>query len=920
MPEGFSRRSILGLFASGVSLADIAPVQWNSKLSGPSLTSDWPEFRGNEQNTGVKSSDVGPSDFPLELAWSFDGGNKINNPNEYQEGYTYHRVITPSPSVVGRTVYVPVYQGGVFALDATTGREVWEYDMESYGRLFSSSVVRRGSLYVGSTNQYAATIKLQSSSGTVSWTEDNNPENSKESSPKHIQSDGSGFVIIGGSDEDGTGYHAYDSETGKKSFSIVPSTSSALFSATSTPAHNSGHLYASIGQGIGKFEINESGAQAVWKNREVDRVISSPAIKYGSIYFGDDSGNIVSVDSDTGNIKWIKNPEQHHSWIVSSPAVDSDSLYIGVSSYESGTLYALDIEQGEIQWEKQGLRELISSPIVYNKTVFIGSKNGNIYALNKQNGETRWQYDVGTPISSSPVIAGEYLFVTDNKGVVHAFGPKGSRAYTLIQRAKRAQGFFGIERSVSNYLGRGDLLRRAEQAYSQAKYDESQRLARKSISKTETADDIITSTIVSSTGIASIVGIKKAFDRYRWYNVNQEYRNLISRSEDIFDSYPGETDSLSSEIRTVAPNNYNSIEQAREEINRATNSLESISKITNEYRAIESRLESVGDGEYENPLKNTIEDVQENDFLQIGCYESEISKSKKIVDAVEKKERLLDDIETKSGIISEEYFRAAIERTDAYTNPDSTTEYINKIQKLRSYSIDLSKIRQWDKRVPTEATEKKIIQELESAPDSTAIDEIEQDVKDYQRLRKRINNVRDFLSSVEMSQIDVVEDNAQEKIQSAITEGDPEIITGLYNRIERISNTVWEPDDLFEYSPYQFERLVAQLWENYGYSTRVSSKSGDEGVDVYGKKGNEVVAIQVKQYTPGKSKVTPSTVREMASPLAKGNATHSVIVTSSTFTKNAVQEAQSYGERMKLIGQQRLLKMLTDSYIEPPRD
>ncbi|SEN18746.1 Outer membrane protein assembly factor BamB, contains PQQ-like beta-propeller repeat [Halorientalis persicus] len=920
MPEDFSRRSILGLFASGVSLADISPAQRSNELSGPSLASDWPEFRGNKQNTGVKSSDVGPSDFPLELAWSFDGGSKIDNPNEYEEGYTYHRVITPSPSVVGGTVYAPVYQGGVFALDAKTGRDIWEYDMDSYGRLFSSPVVHRDSLYVGSTNQYAATIKIQSSSGTVSWTEGDNLDNSKESSPKYMQSDGSGFVIIGGSDEDGTGYHAYDSETGEKSFSIVPSVSSGLFSATSTPAHDSGYLYTSIDQGIGKFEINEGGARTVWENREVDHIISSPAIKNGSIYFGDDSGNIVSVDSDSGNIEWVKNPEQYNSWIVSSPAVDSDSLYIGVSGDESGTLYALDTEQGEVQWEKQGLRELISSPIVYDNTVFIGSKNGNVYALNKQNGGTRWQYDVGTPISSSPVIAGEYLFVTDNKGVVHAFGPKGSRAYTLIQRAKQARGYFGVKRSVSNFLGRDNLLRRAEQAYNQAKYEESERLARKSINKIETADDIITGTVVSSTGIASIVGGKKGFDRYKWHKVKQEYRDLISRSEDIFNSYPGETESLSNGIRTVDPSNYDSIEQAEEEINSVTNSLESISKINDKYREIENRLESVGNGEYENPLKNTIEDVQQSDFLQIGSYESEIKKSKKIVDGIEKKEKLLDDIEDDSGIVSKSHFYTAIERTDPYTKPDSAIEHTNKIRELRSCSIELNKIQQWNRRVPTEATKNKIIQELESTPDSIAIGKIRQEVEKHQRLRDRVKNIRDFLRSVDISQTDIVESEAQEKIQSAITEGDPEIIRELNNRIERISNTVWEPNDLFEYSPYQFERLVAQLWENYGYSTQVSSKSGDEGVDVYAKNGDEIVAIQVKQYTPGKSKVTPSTVREMASPLAKGNATHSVIVTSSTFTKNAVQEAQSYGERMKLIGQQGLLEMLTDSYIQPPRD
>lgn len=47
-------------------------------------------------------------------------------------------------------------------------------------------------------------------------------------------------------------------------------------------------------------------------------------------------------------------------------------------------------------------------------------------------------------------------------------------------------------------------------------------------------------------------------------------------------------------------------------------------------------------------------------------------------------------------------------------------------------------------------------------------------------------------------------------------------------------------------TPEEYEHYVAQLFKEMGYETNVTSYSNDYGVDVFAFKGEEKIAIQVK--------------------------------------------------------------------------
>jgi outer membrane protein assembly factor BamB len=166
-----------------------------------------------------------------------------------------------------------------------------------------------------------------------------------------------------------------------------------------------------------------------WKFHTDGRVISSPAVVGGAVYVGSTDGNLYAIDAATGTLQW-KFPTG--SWVVSSPAIANGMVYFG--SYDSG-FYAVDASTGQQKWKFQtgGERRysgkhlhhlepaaeampdpwdfFLSSPSVWNGTVYFGSSDGNIYALDAASGAPKWRVQTGDVVHSSPAIADGILYI-----------------------------------------------------------------------------------------------------------------------------------------------------------------------------------------------------------------------------------------------------------------------------------------------------------------------------------------------------------------------------------------------------------------------------------------------------------------------------------------------------------------------------
>ena len=87
---------------------------------------------------------------------------------------------------------------------------------------------------------------------------------------------------------------------------------------------------------------------------------TSPALSHGLVLIGDLNGNMMAVDAETGDLRWLTELDPNPNTIVTtSPVVLGNRLYIATSSSGGGTarmvfrgsMIALDIRTGRIIWQ-----------------------------------------------------------------------------------------------------------------------------------------------------------------------------------------------------------------------------------------------------------------------------------------------------------------------------------------------------------------------------------------------------------------------------------------------------------------------------------------------------------------------------------------------------------------------------------------
>ncbi len=165
-----------------------------------------------------------------------------------------------------------------------------------------------------------------------------------------------------------------------------------------------------------------------WTFKTSDRIMSTPAVKYGNIYVGTRDNRILALDKNTGSLVWqYESPVQ----IDSSPAVGGGMVFIG--THESNLL-ALDAQNGEIQWRfTTSGNPTIGSPIVKNGVVYFGSGDSNLYAIDALTGTKIWSQKTEDWITNTPAISGHTLALASLDGRVTTYDINtGKKRFTFM--------------------------------------------------------------------------------------------------------------------------------------------------------------------------------------------------------------------------------------------------------------------------------------------------------------------------------------------------------------------------------------------------------------------------------------------------------------------------------------------------------
>ena len=111
--------------------------------------------------------------------------------------------------------------------------------------------------------------------------------------------------------------------------------------------------------------------------------------------------------------------------------------------------------------------------------------------------------------------------------------------------------------------------------------------------------------------------------------------------------------------------------------------------------------------------------------------------------------------------------------------------------------------------------------------------------------------------------------------------------------------------------PYEFEREIAVLFESKGFQVTVTKGSGDGGIDILMSKDNKKSIVQCKRY---KTKVSPSTVRDLYGVMVSGKYHAGYVVCPSGFSKKSFEFSKD--KKIVLIGLKRIMEMVNQDEVD----
>lgn len=119
---------------------------------------------------------------------------------------------------------------------------------------------------------------------------------------------------------------------------------------------------------------------------------------------------------------------------------------------------------------------------------------------------------------------------------------------------------------------------------------------------------------------------------------------------------------------------------------------------------------------------------------------------------------------------------------------------------------------------------------------------------------------------------------------------------------------------LYNLSSYEFECVIAELYNAMKYEVELTKITHDNGIDIIAKNNDvakkEMIVIQCKKH---KQKITVKDVRELVGVIELNNATKGVFCTSSDYTNEAKKLSRSYN-RIELLNAKEIIKLCNEYF------
>ncbi|HMA37873.1 MAG TPA: PQQ-binding-like beta-propeller repeat protein [Chloroflexia bacterium] len=333
-----------------------------------------------------------------------------------------HGVIASTPAIAGGRVYFGDPEQGVYALDARSGQERWDFAADDFDA--ASPAIADGVVYATTRETVYA---LDGATGREQWefsVADCALDYAGLANPIVV----GGVVYVGGLKE---AVYALDGQTGHERWRAAV-TGGVPYS----PAIANGLVYfgtdrldwqnRNANPPRSFYALNRASGQVQWVLPVPGDVSASPTVVDGVVYFVSDEEILYAVDAQTGHVQW---QSAIGGLDLAVAAVAYGTVYVTTGS----GLHAVDRQTGVERWTFQQVdvasnryAAAIADGIIYIPSTgrqwsFRGFEMaGYLYALDAQTGQEIWKYPLNNAVDVSPAIADGVIYLECERGYLCA--------------------------------------------------------------------------------------------------------------------------------------------------------------------------------------------------------------------------------------------------------------------------------------------------------------------------------------------------------------------------------------------------------------------------------------------------------------------------------------------------------------------
>jgi outer membrane protein assembly factor BamB len=273
------------------------------------------------------------------------------------------------PVVFEGRLYSADVEGRVVALDASSGRQLWQTDTDL--RLTGGPGIGDGTLVVGSLD--GDVVALNPETGTERWR-------------SRVSSEVISTPAVGGG------------------IAVVRSNDGRLFGFSITD----GERRWVYDRGLPTLTLRGNGA---------------PIIHQGAVFIGYDNGQVVALRLEDGIQAWEQSVAvgEGRTEIDRMTDVDGEMVIDGAIAYAAaykGQVLAISIDSGRPLWNRE--LSSYSGIAAAGDRLLVSDDRGTVWALDRATGSALWKQDVlAHRWLTTPAVQGDYAVVGDIEGYLH---------------------------------------------------------------------------------------------------------------------------------------------------------------------------------------------------------------------------------------------------------------------------------------------------------------------------------------------------------------------------------------------------------------------------------------------------------------------------------------------------------------------